>query len=109
MRDVTNGAYGVTAGEATTRRYGDFADDASGLAGGRGAGGFDMFVRRAPTRRFPFVERRARVDAYGEAIDVNGWLARGRVVEQKNDAAQQLAIGKRKREEEEEVRPFAFH
>jgi hypothetical protein len=99
MQDVTNA---TTPGGEGSRRYGDFYD---AEVVGAATGGFDIYVRRAPTRRFPFVERRAKVDAYGEVIDVGGWLARGKAVQERVDRAAQLALGKRKREEEEEVRP----
>lgn len=60
-------------------------------------------------RTFPVVERKRRVDAYGEAIDVDGWLRRGLEDEsEKRDvrigagAAIAPVIGKRTREEEED-------
>jgi cleavage and polyadenylation specificity factor subunit 2 len=80
-------------------------------------GSFDIYVRgrfneagqvvgaQARVRMFPFFERRRRVDAYGEVIDVKGWLMRGK---QEDDAllgpagTGETVIGKRKREEMEE-------
>ena len=54
---------------------------------------------------FPVVERKRRVDAYGEAIDVEGWLKRG--VEEDEFGREKVpgvtlpVLGKRTREEEE--------
>ena len=31
---------------------------------------------------FPVVERRQKVDGYGEVIDVDGWLRRGEAVDE---------------------------
>jgi cleavage and polyadenylation specificity factor subunit 2 len=88
-------------------------------------GSFDIYVRgrfneagqvvgaQARVRMFPFFERRRRVDAYGEVIDVKGWLMRGK---QEDDtllgptAPGETVIGKRKREEmEEKVRKTMFN
>lgn len=96
--------------------------DASTLVGRAGGQSFDIYVkgnyglRRVMDglpryRMFPVVERKRRVDAYGEAIDVEGWLRRGmeddpfgrpkEVVLQQQQQAQALAQSKRAREEEE--------
>lgn len=115
---------------------------AGGFAGGAGAwdefldagsvdGGvaqsFDIYVRGKFAKRavpgaglerwrmFPVVERKRRVDAWGEAIDVEGWLRRG--VEEEDEftksareARERGEVGKRGREEEErvEVRVFSL-
>jgi cleavage and polyadenylation specificity factor subunit 2 len=99
--------------------------DASTLVGRAGGQTFDIYVkgnyglRRVMDglpryRMFPVVERKRRVDAYGEAIDVEGWLRRGMeedafgrpkdVVLQQQQQAQALAQSKRAREEEEAAR-----
>ncbi|GAA6016191.1 hypothetical protein JCM11491_003764 [Sporobolomyces phaffii] len=52
-------------------------------------------------RMFPVVERKRRVDAYGEAIDVEGWLRRG-VDEDPLSLRAKQVLGKRTREQEEE-------
>ncbi|GAA5964649.1 hypothetical protein JCM3765_007657 [Sporobolomyces pararoseus] len=57
-------------------------------------------------RMFPVVERKRRVDAYGEAIDVEGWLRRG-VDEDPLTARAKQVLGKRTREEEEAARAAA--
>ncbi|KAG0150883.1 hypothetical protein CROQUDRAFT_720114 [Cronartium quercuum f. sp. fusiforme G11] len=43
---------------------------------------FDIYVKGGSSRHqrlrmFPFVERRRKVDVYGEVLDVDGWLRRG--------------------------------
>ena len=50
-------------------------------------------------RMFPFVEKRRKVDAYGEVVDVSAWLSRGK---SEQDAAEgnKDILGKRKRDEE---------
>lgn len=113
---------------------------AGGFAGGAGAwdefldagsvdGGvaqsFDIYVRGKFAKRavpgaglerwrmFPVVERKRRVDAWGEAIDVEGWLRRG--VEEEDEftksareARERGEVGKRGREEEEKVEVRVF-
>lgn len=97
---------------------------------GTGGGSFDIYVKGSYSKRtpgadlggekvgsseglqrfrmFPVVERKRRVDAYGEAIDVEGWLRRGLDDDDGKDvragagAAVQL-LGKRSREEEAEI------
>ena len=55
-------------------------------------------LRELPRMRmFPFVERRRRVDAYGEIIDVAGWLSRGKAEEAARSAVSESTLGKRKR------------
>lgn len=88
--------------------------DADTLAGSAGGQSFDIYVRgsygiRSGTggltrfRMFPVVERKRRVDAYGEAIDVEGWLKRGQEDDPLAPGAQ--ILGKRPREEEPEPEP----
>lgn len=93
--------------------------DASTMVGRAGGQPFDIYVkgdygmRRVMDglprfRMFPVVERKRRVDAYGEAIDVEGWLRRGqeddpfgRPKELVLQQQQAQVLGKRAREEEE--------
>ncbi|GAA5822558.1 hypothetical protein JCM11251_006378 [Rhodosporidiobolus azoricus] len=92
--------------------------DADAVAGQAGGQSFDIYVRGSygvrkivggdgPTaglprfRMFPVVERKRRVDAYGEAIDVEGWMRRGLEGEE-TEAGHGGVLGKRTREEEEE-------
>lgn len=110
-------------GVVTRRRTGGFAGgagawdeflDESTLAGRPGGQNFDIYVkgeygvRRVMEglpryRMFPVIERKRRVDAYGEAIDVEGWLKRG--VEDdplgRPIVKTEQVLGKRTREEEE--------
>jgi cleavage and polyadenylation specificity factor subunit 2 len=94
---------------------------------GTGGQSFDIYVKGSYSKRvagetrdglqrfrmFPVVERKRRVDAYGEAIDVEGWLRRGMDDEDAKDvrsgagAAVQV-IGKRSREEEAEIAEVSF-
>lgn len=70
-------------------------------------------------RTFPVVERKRRVDAYGEAIDVEGWLRRGLEDENLAIGGRDVRIGagaavapvvgeKRSREMEEEEEVISF-
>lgn len=116
---------------ARRRRIGGFAGgagawdeflDAETLAGSAGGQSFDIYVRGSygvrsgaggggggltRFRMFPVVERKRRVDAYGEQIDVEGWLKRG----QEDDPLAPGGfgpgqnLGKRAREEEPEPEP----
>jgi cleavage and polyadenylation specificity factor subunit 2 len=54
-------------------------------------------------RMFPVVERKRRVDVYGEAIDVEGWLRRGVEDQSFKPVIAPVAVVKRVREEDEEV------
>ncbi|KPV72470.1 uncharacterized protein RHOBADRAFT_55930 [Rhodotorula graminis WP1] len=88
--------------------------DAEALAGSAGGQSFDIYVRGSfgvragggsglqRFRMFPVVERRRRVDAYGEAIDVEGWLRRGQEEDPLAPGADQQVLGKRPREDEPE-------
>ncbi|GAA6030255.1 hypothetical protein JCM8097_009012 [Rhodosporidiobolus ruineniae] len=53
-------------------------------------------------RMFPVVERRRRVDAYGEQIDVEGWMRRGLEGEEAELGEGAGVLGKRSREEDED-------
>lgn len=88
--------------------------DADTLAGSAGGQSFDIYVRgaygiRSATggltrfRMFPVVERKRRVDAYGEAIDVEGWLKRGQEDDPLAPGGQ--VLGKRTRDAEPEPEP----
>lgn len=50
-------------------------------------------------RMFPFVEKRRKVDAYGEVVDVSAWLSRGKSEADIVEGAKDV-LGKRKRDEE---------
>lgn len=90
--------------------------DAETLAGSAGGQSFDIYVRGSygvrsgagggltRFRMFPVVERKRRVDAYGEQIDVEGWLKRGQEDDPLAPGAGQN-LGKRAREEEPEPEP----
>lgn len=53
-----------------------FKPSAGGVAGpGGGQSGLTRF------RMFPMVERKRKVDAYGETLDVGAWLRRGKALE----------------------------
>lgn len=96
----------------------EFLDPSAGgvanLGGGAGRQSFDIYVKGSYAKRgvvegglqrfkmFPVVERKRRVDVYGEAIDVEGWLKRGVEDEEFTKLAKVgVALGKRSREEEE--------
>lgn len=96
----------------------EFLDSPQGVSAK--AQSFDMYVKGSYAQRggqaqgkelaryrmFPVVERKRRVDAYGEAIDVQGWLKRGIEEDpfgvENLKAAAGVVLGKRTREEEEE-------
>ncbi|GAA5956213.1 hypothetical protein JCM21900_006839 [Sporobolomyces salmonicolor] len=129
--DVAEEMIGEPSAPAVRRRTGGFAGgagawdeflDTDALAGSAGGMSFDIYVKGdygvrkvaegtglPRYRMFPVVERKRRVDAYGEAIDVEGWLRRG-VEEDPMMATGGVVgmgkgpsvLGKRGREEEEE-------
>ncbi|GAA5902829.1 cleavage polyadenylation factor subunit CFT2 [Sporobolomyces salmoneus] len=93
--------------------------DEEALAGQARGQSFDIYVKgeygvRKLTegnglpryRMFPVVERKRRVDAYGEAIDVEGWLRRGVDEDPLTQRAKQV-LGKRMRDEEEAAKAAA--
>lgn len=112
-------------GTGTRRRFGGFAGGAGAWdefldpLSLQGAGGqsFDVYVKGAYSKRvggegkealgrfrmFPVVERKRRVDVYGEAIDVEGWLRRGVEDQSFKPVTTPVAVVKRSREEDEEV------
>ncbi|CDO71405.1 hypothetical protein BN946_scf184908.g163 [Trametes cinnabarina] len=53
-------------------------------------------------RMFPYVEKRRKVDEYGETLDVGMWLRKGRVLEE--DAENEEVKEARRRKEEEETK-----
>ena len=53
-------------------------------------------------RMFPYVEKRRKVDEYGETLDVGMWLRKGRVLEE--DAENEETKEARRRKEEEEAK-----
>lgn len=123
----------IEPGSGVRRRTGGFAGGAGAWdefldpsnVGGAGGQSFDVYVKGAFSKRavvdgretlqryrmFPVIERKRRVDAYGEAIDVEGWLKRG-VEEDEFKVPGTVApvLGKRTREEEEaeEVSSVSF-
>lgn len=54
-------------------------------------------------RMFPYVERRRRVDSYGEVIDVGMWLRKGKIFEEEAES-EEAKEAKRRKEEEEEAK-----
>lgn len=51
-------------------------------------------------RMFPYVEKKRKVDEYGETVDVGMWLRRGKVFEQEAES-DEMKEAKRKQAEEE--------
>ena len=81
--------------------------DANAAAGESGAG-----VRY---RMFPFQEKRRRIDAYGEAIDVGRWLTKKHELEEKEndqsgqgETADKLQRAKTQAQKEKEAAPSKF-
>lgn len=98
---------------ADTQAGGDEWEDGARLTfdiylKGNVARGAASFFRAAPRegrgyRMFPYVEKRHKVDAYGEVPDVAAWLRRGREMEEAENAdAPQRPI------EEDELKARAF-
>lgn len=56
-------------------------------------------------RMFPYVEKKRKVDEYGETVDVGTWLRKGRVLEE--DAEDEETKEARRRKEEEEAKVSA--
>ncbi|TDL29537.1 cleavage and polyadenylation specificity factor subunit [Rickenella mellea] len=52
-------------------------------------------------RTFPYVERRRRVDAYGEILDVGMWLRKGKAFEEEAESDETREARRRKAAEEE--------
>ena len=53
-------------------------------------------------RMFPYVEKKRRVDEYGETVDVATWLRKGKALEE--DAESEEVKEARRRKEEEEAK-----
>lgn len=51
-------------------------------------------------RMFPYVEKKRRVDEYGETVDVGMWLRKGKALEEDTES-DEVKEAKRRREEEE--------
>lgn len=60
---------------------GDVANEEGGAAGGEANEGLTRY------RMFPMIERRRRVDAYGEVLDVGAWMRRGKALEEEAKGA----------------------
>jgi cleavage and polyadenylation specificity factor subunit 2 len=56
-------------------------------------------------RMFPYVEKKRRVDEYGEVIDVAMWVRRGKIMEE--EAEDEEAKERKRQEEEAKVSTFA--
>ncbi|KDQ20588.1 hypothetical protein BOTBODRAFT_100390 [Botryobasidium botryosum FD-172 SS1] len=52
-------------------------------------------------RMFPYIERKRRVDAYGETIDVAAWIRKGKVLEEEGESEEAKEAKKRRAAEEE--------
>ena len=52
-------------------------------------------------RMFPYVEKKRRVDEYGETVDVGMWLRKGKVFEEEAES-EEVKEARRKQQEEEE-------
>ncbi|KAJ7714317.1 beta-lactamase-like protein [Mycena maculata] len=52
-------------------------------------------------RMFPYVEKKRRVDEYGETVDVAMWLRKGRVFEEEAETDETKDVKRRKQAEEE--------
>jgi len=57
-------------------------------------------------RMFPYVEKKRRVDEYGEVIDVAMWARRGRIMEE--EAEDEEAKERKRQEEEAKVSGFFY-
>lgn len=71
---------------------------------------FDIYVKGQQTRAakgmarfrmFPFIERRARMDDYGEGLDIGQWLRKGREIAEEGET-EEVREAKRKKEIEDE-------
>ncbi|KAL1735967.1 beta-lactamase-like protein [Schizophyllum commune] len=54
-------------------------------------------------RMFPYVEKKRRVDEYGETVDVGMWLRKGKVFEEEAES-EEVKEARRKQQEEEEAK-----
>ena len=55
-------------------------------------------------RMFPYVEKKRKVDEYGETIDVGMWLRRGKVFEQEAESDENKEAKRKQAEDEAKVR-----
>lgn len=55
-------------------------------------------------RMFPYVEKKRRVDEYGETVDVGMWLRKGKALEEDAESEEVKEAKRRKEEEEAKVR-----
>ncbi|EIW82350.1 hypothetical protein CONPUDRAFT_54247 [Coniophora puteana RWD-64-598 SS2] len=58
-------------------------------------------------RMFPYVEKKRRVDEYGETIDVGMWLRKGKVMEEDSQGDEAKDVKRRQAEEEEKFQKAA--
>lgn len=69
----------------------------------KGSTFFKSSEAQAPRfRMFPYVERRRRVDDFGEVIDVNAWLRKGKMFDAKAEEEDAAANAKTTRPDEAE-------
>ena len=54
-------------------------------------------------RMFPYVEKKRRVDEYGETVDVGMWLRKGKALEEDTESEEVKEAKRRKEEEEAKV------
>lgn len=59
-------------------------------------------------RMFPYVEKKRRVDDYGELLDVEMWLRKGKALEDKQESDEMKEMKKMKADEEAMVSVWAF-
>lgn len=61
-------------------------------------------------RMFPYVEKKRRVDEYGETIDVGMWLRKGKVFEEEAETEEVKDWRRKAEEDDKKVRlsPFIF-
>ena len=60
-------------------------------------------------RMFPYVEKRRRVDEYGEVLDVGMWLRKGKALEEDAQDEDMKELKRLKAEEEAKVRKYENH
>lgn len=59
-------------------------------------------------RMFPYVEKKRKVDEYGETVDIAMWLRRGKVFEQEAESDDIKEAKRKQAEEETKVISFSF-
>ncbi|KAI5124953.1 hypothetical protein M0805_007380 [Coniferiporia weirii] len=60
-------------------------------------------VQQQKFRMFPYVERKRRVDSYGEVLDVGMWLRKGKIFEEEAES-EESKEAKRRKDAEEDAR-----